>query len=149
MFDAQVFGKNGVVSGYTAPTTFPTAYRSPPVSRCRYPSLKTRMIEHNWLQKTPDSLINTNFAGGKTAWFYNHGYTSEPASLFFDGHIELVGCMRAQQAEQRAGNLWSRTTPLGPNGYYGGQSYDFLVKTSFNLLTLDGIEGRDVLGIEG
>ena len=149
MFDAQVFGKNGVVSGYTAPTTFPTAYRSPPVSRCRYPSLKTRMIEHNWLQKTPDSLINTNFAGGKTAWFYNHGYTSEPASLFFDGHIELVGCMRAQQAEQRAGNLWSRTTPLGPNGYYGGQSYDFLVKKSFNLLTLDGIEGRDVLGIEG
>ena len=57
--------------------------------------------------------------------------------------------MRAQQAEQRAGQLWSRNTPLGAAGYFGGQSYDFLVRTSFHVLTLDGIEGRDVLGIEG
>jgi hypothetical protein len=70
--------------------------------------------------------------------------------MFFDGHIELVGCLRAQQAEQRVGsNLWSRNTPLGTNGYYGGQSFDFLVKTSFHILTIDGIEGRDVLGAEG
>ena len=53
------------------------------------------------------------------------------------------------QAEQRAGKLWSRNTPLGSNGYYGTQSYDFLVKTSFSVLTTDGIEGRDVLGAEG
>ena len=149
MYDAKVFGKANSPAGYSNPTALPAGYRSPPVSRCKYPSLKTRMIEHNWLQKTPDSLINTNFGGGATPWFFNHGYTSEPASLFFDGHIELVGCMRAQQAEQRAGQLWSRNTPLGAAGYFGGQSYDFLVRTSFHVLTLDGIEGRDVLGIEG
>ncbi|MFZ9913802.1 MAG: prepilin-type N-terminal cleavage/methylation domain-containing protein [Phycisphaerales bacterium] len=152
MWDPKVMARNGATlngSGFTQPGTLPAAFRSPPVSRCKYPSLKTRMIEHNWLQNAPDSPINTNFAGGKTPWFFNHGYNSAPACLFFDGHIELVGCQRAQQAEQRAGKLWSRNTPLGTGGYYGNQSYDFLVDTSMHILTTDGIEGRDVLGAEG
>ncbi len=129
--------------------TMPAAYRSPSVARCKYPALKTRMIEHNWLQNTPDVLINPGFGGGKTAWFFNHGYNSAPACTFFDGHTELVQCQRAQQAEQRAGKLWSRLTPMGSEGYYGAQSYDFLVNTSFHILTRFGIEGRDVLGAEG
>ena len=149
MYDPRVFATNAPTPGYTNPNTLPGAFRSPPVSRCKYPSLKTRMIEHNWLQKRPTQITNPNFGGNKTPWFFNHGYNSEPVSLFFDGHVELVGCLRAQQAEQRAGNLWSRSTPLGVNGYYGGQSFDFLVKTSFHILTLNGIEGRDVLGSEG
>ena len=152
MYDPKVFGRNGAAlngNGYTDPTTLASAYRSPGISRCKYPSLKTRMIEHNWLQNTPDQFVNPNFAGNNTPWFFSHGYNSAPASLFFDGHIELVGCQRAMQAEQRAGKLWSRNTPLGSNGYYGAQSYDFLVKTSFHILTTDGIEGRDVLGAEG
>ena len=156
MYDVKVFKRNGTAlngQGFTNPSTsqqpMPGAFRSPPVSRCSHPSLKTRMIEHNWLQNTPDSLINMNFGGGTTPWFFNHGYNSAPACLFFDGHIELVGCNRAQQAEQRAGQLWSRNTPYGGEGYYGGQSYDFLVDTSFHMLTTDGIEGRDVLGSEG
>jgi prepilin-type N-terminal cleavage/methylation domain-containing protein len=152
MFDPRVFKQhsaNGHNVAFTHPSTLPTGYRSPSVSRCRYPSLKTRMIEHSWLQQAPDQPTNPFFAGGKTPWFFNHGFNSSPACMFFDGHVELVGTQRAQQAEQRAGNLWSRSTPLGPNGYYGGQSFDFLVKTSFHILTIDGIEGRDVLGAEG
>jgi prepilin-type N-terminal cleavage/methylation domain-containing protein len=149
MWDPKVLGKANTTPGWSNPTQLPAGYRSPPVSRCRFPSLKTRMIEHNWLQKAPDQVTNPNFGGNSTPWFFNHGYNSEPASLFFDGHIELVGCTRAQQAEQRAGNLWSRTTPFGANGYFGQQSYDFLVRTSFHVLTIDGIEGRDVLGAEG
>ena len=152
MYDAKVFKRNAATlngQGFTAPNTLPAGYRSPPVSRCKYTSLKTRMIEHNWLQKPPNQITNPGFTGGTTPWFFNHGYTSEPVSLFFDGHIELVGCLRAQQAEQRAGRLWSRNTPVGTTGYFGAQSYDFLVNTSFHVLTTDGIEGRDVLGIEG
>ncbi len=156
MFDPKVFGRNGATlngQGYSDPNTLKTGFKSPPTSRCRYPSLKTRMIEHNWLQNTPDSPINPNFVGGKTPWMFNHGFNSAPASLFFDGHIELVGCQRSMQADQRvadsSGSVWSRNTPFGTNGYYGGQSYDFLVKTSFHILTTDGIEGRDVLGAEG
>ena len=160
MYDVKVFKRNGVPNAqgnialtgnsYTAANVAGAgAFRSPPVSRCAYPSLKTRMIEHNWLQQPPDSLINMNFGGGTTPWFFNHGYNSAPACLFFDGHIELVGCQRAQQAENRAGKLWARNTPFGGGGYYGGQSYDFLVNTSFHMLTTDGIIGRDVLGSEG
>jgi len=156
MFDPKVFGRNGSTlngQGYTDPNTLKTGYKSPPVSRAKYPTLKTRMIEHNWLQNTPDTPVNPNFAGGKTPWMFNHGYNSAPACLFFDGHIELVGCQRSMQADQRVapanGSVWSKNTPFGSNGYYGGQSYDFLVSTSFHILTTDGIEGRDVLGAEG
>ena len=152
MWDPKVFGRNGPAldgNSFTYPTLLPAAYRSPAASRCRHPSLKTRMIEHNWLQNTPDSPINPNFVGGKTPWFFNHGYNSAPACLFYDGHAELVGCQRAQQAEQRAGKLWARNTPFWTAGYYGNQSYDFLVNTSFHILTSEGIEGRDMLGAEG
>ncbi|MFN5495413.1 MAG: type II secretion system protein [bacterium] len=156
MWDAAVLRRNNTAldgNGYTNPALLKTAYRSPPVSRCKYPTLKTRMIEHNWLQNTPDSPINPNFTGASTPWQFNHGYNSAPASLFFDGHIELVGCQRSMQADQRVaatnGSVWSKNTPFGITGYYGGQSYDFLVRTSFHILTTDGIEGRDVLGAEG
>jgi prepilin-type N-terminal cleavage/methylation domain-containing protein len=153
MWDPKVLGRNQSElngNGYTNPSTLPAGFRSPAVSRCKYPSLKTRMIEHNWLQNTPASPYNANFAGNSTPWYFNHGYNSAPASLFFDGHVELVGCQRAMQAEDRAGKLWSRNTPFGQSGYFGGQfAYDFLVDTSFHMLTTDGIEGRDVLGAEG
>ncbi|MGA1225235.1 MAG: type II secretion system protein [Phycisphaerales bacterium] len=135
-------------NGFTPPGSMPSGFRSPPVSRCRYPSLKTRMIEHSWLQHRPHSAVNPSFAGGRTPWFFNHGLHSAPGTLFFDGHVELVGCARAMQGDQRAGGLWSRNTPFGAFGYYGGQSYDYLVRTSFHILTTDGIEGRDVLGAE-
>lgn len=152
MFHPRVFASGDDTSdagGFRHPNSLPGGFRSPPISQCRYPSLKTRMIEHSWLQNRPDQPTNPNFAGNATPWFFNHGFNSAPASLFFDGHVELVGCQRAMQAEQRAGQLWSRGTPFGSEGYYGGQSYDFLVRTSFHILTLDGIEGRDVLGTEG
>ncbi len=159
MYDPTVFGRGlSTAPGLNAPDfstpdpssgMAPAAYKSPANARCTYPTLKTRMIEHNWLQNPPDSLTNPGIAGGETAWFFNAGYNSAPASMFFDGHIELVQCMRAQQGEQRAGKLWSRLTPFGSAGYYGNQSYDFLVDTSFHILTRFGIEGRDVLGAEG
>jgi prepilin-type N-terminal cleavage/methylation domain-containing protein len=156
MYDAKVLARNGTAfngQGYTAPQTLKAGYRSPPVSRCKYPSLKTRMIEQNWLQNTPDSPVNSAFAGGTTPWYFNHGFNSAPACLFFDGHIELVGCQRSMQAGQRIaasqGSVWSRNTPFGSEGFYGAQAYDFLVDTSFHILTTDGIEGRDVLGAEG
>ena len=145
----MLFRSNG--QGYTDPGTLKAGFRSPPTSRAKYPSLKTRMIEHNWLQNTPDSPINSNFGGGTTPWFFNSGYNSAPACLFFDGHNEIVGCMKAMSAGQRVGGangkLWSSNTPLGT--YFGNFSYDFIVNTSFHILTTDGIEGRDVLGAEG
>jgi hypothetical protein len=149
MWDASVLGKNVSNSSqfYNAPGTLKAAHRSPPVSRARNPALKTRMIEHNWLQNTPDQPTNPSFAAG-TPWQFNHGYNSAPACLFFDGHIELIGCFRASNSDQRGGQLWSRNTPFGTQGYYNNLGYDTIVNTAFHILTKDGIEGRDILGAD-
>lgn len=158
MWDAKVLLREHQFldgNGFTAPESLPRAFRSPPISRCKYPSLKTQMLEHNWLQGRPGVQFNPRFAGGKTPWFFNHGIDSAPASLFFDGHIEIVNCQRAMDADRlvaapgaSTGSTWSRNTPFGKSGYFGGQSRDFLVNTSFHILTTDGIEGRDVIGGE-
>lgn len=149
MWDASVLGKNvsNASQFYNAPGTLKAAHRSPPVSRARNPALKTRMIEHNWLQNTPDQPTNPSFAAG-TPWQFNHGYNSAPACLFFDGHIELIGCFRASNSDQRGGQLWSRDTPFGTQGYYNNLGYDTIVNTAFHILTKDGIEGRDILGAD-
>jgi type II secretory pathway pseudopilin PulG len=139
----------------------PNAYRSPSSSQAKYPSLKTLMIEHNWLQNPPPQLANPFFAGGTEPWYFNQGYNSNPACLFFDLHIEMKGAWQAMDADRRAtaaygggqcnqrGALWARDTPLGATGYYGGQSYDFLVNTSFHILTRNGVAGRDFLTESG
>ncbi|MCA9285621.1 MAG: hypothetical protein KDA22_10415, partial [Phycisphaerales bacterium] len=72
-------------------------------------------------------------------------------TLFFDGHVSAASTADAMDADQRASNdsghgLWSRDTPLGANGYYGSIAYDWVVDTSYHVLTIDGILGRDFLG---
>lgn len=135
----------------------PGGYRSPAVGMATYPDLKTRMLEHQWLQNA-ESQINSNFAGGQEPWYFNHGYNSAPATLFFDGHVTIMGVGDAMESDARAAvsaqpvstilekRLWHRGTPFGANGYFGAQAYDFLVDTSYHILTTDGIQGRDTMG---
>lgn len=141
--------------GWRSPTQLASGYKSPAAGQAAYPDLKTRMVEHSWLQNKPSSEVNANFsagpAGNPIPWFFNHGYNSAPLTLFFDGHVGLMSVSEAMDADQRAkcgqlNGLWSRATPMGLDGYYGNQAYDILVETSFHILTLDGILGRDTLG---
>ncbi|MFO0873957.1 MAG: type II secretion system protein [Phycisphaerales bacterium] len=157
MWNPEVLSKNTTTNKYyTNPDTLPAGYKSPAAGQAQYPDLKTRMVEHNWLQQKPGSDVNYNFAGGYTPWFFNHGFKSSPVTLFYDGHVQVVGCGDAMDADSRAKaavgsggqGLWSRDTPLGTNGYYIPQSYDFVVDTSFHILTLNGILGRDVIGVK-
>lgn len=151
MFDPAVLSKNPATLQYwKSPGSFADGFKSPTVSQAVYPDLKTRMIEHNWLRKPP-SPCNPNFGGGCTPWFFNHGFESIPNALFYDGSVRILGTMKAQQDDQRAqlspggAPLWSRSTPLGSNGYFTNQSHDFLTDTSHHILTVDGIAGRDTL----
>jgi hypothetical protein len=140
------------------------AYRVPSSSQARYPSLKTLMIEHQWLQNPPPQLINPFFSGGTTPWYFNQGYNSNPVCLFFDLSIQLKGVWQAIDDDIRArtsfggqcpqrGALWCRDTPLGVDGYFSGQAYDFQVgpvnqggrPSAFHILTRNGISGRDFL----
>ena len=146
MFDPEVMGAG--TFQYKNPNGYADGYKSPPASAAAYPELKTRTIEHQWLYSNP-STTNPNFAGS-VPWFFNHGIESRPATLFFDGSVRRLSVLEAMQADKRlsaqgGGSLWNRTTPLGSNGYYGAQAWDWVADTSFHVLTTKGILGRDTM----
>lgn len=133
--------------------TFAERFESPTLSAALYPDLKTHLIEHNWNQNPP-ALVNPNapMIGGQSfPYQFNHGIDSVPFTVFFDGHIAAVPMAEAvaddarvvRQSRGRVG-LWSRDTPLGANGYKGEISYDGTI-SGFHMLTVGGIEGRDLL----
>jgi hypothetical protein len=135
------------------PWSFASSFRSPSYSATRYPELKTHMVEHHWLQQSRADC-NPGFSGGNynncEPYYFNHAFESTPVCLFYDGHIELIGCREATRADARVEaqsghGLWSRDTPLGVDGYFSDVAYDWTT-TSFHILTIDGIQGRDRLG---
>jgi hypothetical protein len=149
---------------YTNPWSLEGGLRSPSVGQCKYPNLKTRMLEHHWLQNARGDC-NPGFSDGSyqgcEPYYFNHGWESVPVTLFYDGHIEGLGTREASQDNLRvlaqtggadAGHgLWSKDTPLGGDytdrsdgGYYMDLAYDW-TSTSYHILTLDGILGRDKL----
>jgi hypothetical protein len=150
---------------YPLTSSRPGSFRSPSVGQCRFPDLKTRMIEHHWLQNTEIDK-NPSFSGSDPSWLFNHGYNSKPVHSYFDGHVSVTGVTDAMEADTRArtqmegnnicdyctGNgqcqtgLWSRDTPNGTDAYYGQYSYDTIVDTSYHIFTVNGIMGRDVIG---
>ncbi|MFO0875320.1 MAG: prepilin-type N-terminal cleavage/methylation domain-containing protein [Phycisphaerales bacterium] len=151
MWNPEVLAFNAATGGwFRSPNTFFDSYKSPSVSQCAYPELKTRIIEHNWNLGAP-APVNPAFAGGYTPYFFNSGIDATPLTLFFDGHVaELPNTQVVADDElvlrQTGGEvgLWTRDTPMGTNGYYGAQSYDGTL-VSHHVLTANGILGRDVL----
>jgi len=155
MFSPDVM-RNVERGGWQDPYLMPGGFRSPSFSQALYPSLKTHMIEHHWLQQKRADC-NGNFTGGTyndcEPYYFNHGWESVPMALFYDGHIESLGVREAEKADRRhraqTGNddwgLWSRDTSFGDDGYFIDLGYDF-AETSFHVLTTDGIRGRDKLG---
>jgi prepilin-type N-terminal cleavage/methylation domain-containing protein len=154
--------RNSAEGGWQDPWTLPAGFRAPARSQVAYPSLKTQMIEHHWLQgrrsecneRVPDGSYQPYVLGGDLScqpYFFNQARESTPATLFFDAHIELVSVTDAERFDgrvkvQSAGDtgLWSRDTPFGDDGYFIGRSWDD-ANTSFHILTTDGVRGRDVL----
>ena len=146
---------------YTDPWDIPGGHRTPSMGSIRYPTLKTHMLEHPWLQNVR-RVCNSAFSGNIFAdncepYYFNHGFESTPVTLFYDGHVRLMGTQEALNANRRhlgqAGyGLWSKDTTFGgdylpdsPGGYYMEYGYDF-TSTSYHILTIDGSLGRDTLG---
>jgi hypothetical protein len=151
MFHPDVLALNADIGGYywRAPWSFSEGYQSPNVSQAEYASQKTRMLEHNWIQN-PAAWCNDSFPGCEP-YYFNQGYFSIPMTLFFDGHVTGLSVSEAMRSDARMlaqtdGEvpLWSRDTPFGSNGYSISDGYDF-AETSFHILTVDGIRGRDTL----
>jgi prepilin-type N-terminal cleavage/methylation domain-containing protein len=160
--------------GFRDPRTFVAAFKSPAVGQCKFPDLKSRMIEHHWLQNN-ESESNPSFAGSDPSWLVTQGYNSSPVTLFFDGHVSVKGVREGMDADKRAEvlannnnicsvecnnddagvcekGLWNRglSSFMGhANGYGGDSAYDTLVNTSVHFYTTNGIRGRDFLSSEG
>lgn len=165
LFSPSVLSLNTTTGAFfTSPWGLGGGFRAPGMSQARYSSLKTFMIEHHWLQFRRVEC-NPAFAPGTyngcEPYYFNHGLQSVPQAMFYDGHVESLGVQEAMAADYRVTvssapaqtgdpssvphGLWSRETPLGGNGYYMGEGYDWAA-TSYHILTIDGILGRDKLG---
>ncbi len=162
LFSPDVLGLNRQTGEYwTDPWDIPGGHRTPSMGSIRYPTLKTHMLEHPWLQNVR-RVCNSAFSGGGfedacEPYYFNHGFESTPVTLFYDGHVRLMGTQEALNANRRhlgqAGyGLWSKDTTFGgdylpssPGGYFMDYGYDFTA-TSYHILTIDGALGRDTLG---
>jgi prepilin-type N-terminal cleavage/methylation domain-containing protein len=169
MFSPDVLGLNKTTQRYyNDPYALPAGFRSPAMSQARFPDLKTHIIEHHWCQNRKKTC-NPFFAGGVydgcQPFFFNGSWDSAPVALFYDGHIEAAGQRDAIDANSRicAQNgqpsqgqnaykgLWSVDTPMGGTyadysggGYYMDAGLDWS-STSYHVLTIDGIRGRDFI----
>jgi hypothetical protein len=126
--------------GFQAPASFADSYRSPSVSQCTHPSLKTRMCEYGWYRGEPSAGLA-----------FNAGRKSSPYTLFFDGSVQTVSMAHAEaddiivrEGSKSGDGLWSDDTPLGVNGWQPSTPVDG-ARTSFHILTTGGILGRDLL----
>lgn len=155
MFNPQVFSGPNPNSGpyYRDPWSLPAGFRSPALSQAKFSDLKTHVIEHHWLQNPPQEC-NPRISGGTydgcEPYYFNLSPLSQPATMFFDGHVETMTVQAAISADalstENSGKpLYSRDTPNGANGYFGQARVYQNINTcpAFHIFTANGIRGRD------
>lgn len=153
MYDPRVFGDGSTAfSAFLSPdantSQYVDGYRSPTVSQCQHPALKTRLMEM-WAIEGAPSLDNPYMPGGGPH-LWNQSILSRPLTAFFDGSVRMLTPLESKQTEQRVPTnqgLWLKSTPFGAQGYFGSYATDFLVNTSAHFLTRGGIRGRDTLAL--
>jgi hypothetical protein len=150
LFNPAVFSKQKSGGYWKRPWELPAGYRVPSFGHVKYPTLKTHMLEHQWLQNTK-AACNDNFTGCEP-FYFNHSYQSMPVTLFYDGSVRLMTVLEAMSSDARHRHqtdhgLWSRDTDFMADGYFISDGYDF-ANTSFHILTAEGVRGRDTLGRE-
>jgi prepilin-type N-terminal cleavage/methylation domain-containing protein len=153
LFTPAVFSKNPSTGEYwSAPWQMPAGYRVPSFGQVRFPTLKTHMLEHHWLQNLKVAC-NDAFVGCEP-YYFNHSYQSMPVTLFYDGSVRIMSVLEGMSSDRRhmrqhpdGVGLWTRDTPFGEDGYLISDGYDF-AEASYHILTTEGVLGRDTLGRE-
>jgi prepilin-type N-terminal cleavage/methylation domain-containing protein len=153
LFATEVFSHVG--AGFISPFGLAGSCRAPSAGEARYPNLKTRLCEHQWLQNQRPNMCNASMQGlynppGCEPYYFLHGTESSPVAAFYDGHIGQLGMDAVQQSNARSlaqtgYRLWCAFTPSGAAGYFTENSYDTLAIHSPHVLTTDGIYGRDII----
>ncbi len=160
--------------GYQNPKTLAGGFRTPTQGQASFPDLKTRCLEHQWLQNgelelskaaNPDAMSPASRGTGNMPYFFNQGTNSAPNCLFFDGSVRVMTVRDAQDGDGRskkqngsdssvtapAKGMWVTNTPMGSGGYYGAAPYAYDPElqsnpNSFHVFTTGGILGRDTVG---
>jgi prepilin-type N-terminal cleavage/methylation domain-containing protein len=155
LYSPTVFSENDEGLFWTPPWTLPSGYRVPSYGQVKYPTLKTHVLEFRWLQNLK-AACNGSFSGCEP-YYFNHSFESSPVTLFFDGSVRMMNVMEAMSSDRRSlrqtggdedgHGLWSRDTSFLEDGYFIPEGYDF-VETSFHILTIDGVRGRDTTGAQ-
>ncbi len=150
LFSPAAFSNDGNGVYWSAPWEMASGYKVPSFGEVKYPTLKTHMLEHSWLQNTKVPC-NAAFSGCEP-YYFNQSFQSMPVTLFYDGSVRLMSCLEAMSSDRRifrqAGvGLWTRDTPFGTDGYFIGDGYDFAA-TGYHILTTEGVRGRDTIGKE-
>lgn len=165
MYNPEVFSRDSfTVSPFAKNNLWniPAAFRSPTFSQARYPDLKTHMLEHHWLQGSPqpcNPTVTNTIIGCGEPYRFNGALDSAPATLFYDGHIRLLSQREVIDADSKAKasaggdphqGLWHTKTPLATGGGHyrhqwaytspGQPTFD---PSSYHILTRHGILGRD------
>ena len=162
LFNPEVLSENADGEWFTDPWDLPGGHRVPAMSQIEFPTLKTHMLEHPWLQNVR-TVCNPSFAptfqDGCEPYYFNMGWESAPATLFYDGSVRLMGVQETLDADRRVRaqndnviGLWNNQTPFGGDytpsssgGYYSDFAYDW-TSTSYHILTTEGARGRDTMG---
>jgi prepilin-type N-terminal cleavage/methylation domain-containing protein len=140
-----------------------SGFRSPSFSQAQYPTLKTHVIEHHWLQqqnKQCSPFVQGGTYDGCEPFYFNHSVISSPVCLFYDGHIDQVGTTTADKDHKKVltqtgeVGLWTKDTKMvgvytgdfqrGFRGYFNEDAEDW-ANVNFHILTTYGIRGRDRL----
>jgi prepilin-type N-terminal cleavage/methylation domain-containing protein len=154
LYHPGVFSNDGSGDLWNPPWTMPAGYRVPSFGHVKYPTLKTHMLEHHWLQnnKAPCNKVFCDCRPCCEPYYFNHSILSMPVTLFYDGSVRLMSVLEAmssdaRQVRQADYGLWTRDTTFGNDGYFISDGYDYAA-TSFHILTTEGVRGRDTLGRE-
>ena len=161
MWHPSVFGEadsDTMDSFWNDPREFDDGFKSPSVTQCVHPELKTRIMEHATVEvNVPKGMFpgfNPNVAGSNRSnpapCLFTQSPYGRPLALFFDGSARILTQTEASESNDIAD---------GPYGYdgelfstLGGQDYfeeeglpNFNSWTNHHVFTRYGIKGRDTL----
>ena len=168
MFDPLVMGTDDPDEGnywWNDPNSLAEGYRSPPVTACTYPALKTRMIEHHtvetnlpytiWKGFNPHHDFPDSSRRNPVPCLFNQSLDGRPLALFFDGSVRIQTTQDAMQSDDRTRKLINSHWGLGLFTQVDNQNYFTEYSLGFDwggdgsanhhVFTRKGIKGRDTL----
>ena len=164
--------ESGTNNGFRDPCTFNTGFRAPTLDQSRYPSLKSYLMEHHWLQNVTGEACHPRWDAAQydyrhtsndgSGWHWGgcypslavHSFRSVPVTCFNDGHIGMMDINSCDKADNIVLNAnsdeygvatgtWHRFTHDGDSGYWLEAGTDWM-DVCPHTHTAFGSNGRDI-----